>query len=312
MLFLYLLILAALLILAVSLGAYLKTFYAPKFRRNRVYPLPGGEQYTRVKAQTDALYREMQALPCEEICITAPDGTRLCAGYYHQADGAPLQIQFHGYRGSRRRDFCGGHKLARSLGHNTLVVDQRAHGGSGGRTITFGIRERRDCLAWANYAAERFGSDVPILLSGVSMGAATVLMAAELDLPENVRGIIADSPYSAPDRIIRKVCRDMHLPPALMFPFVCLGGRIFGGFDIAEAGALQAVQHARVPVLILHGEDDRFVPCSMSVEIFSANPDRITLETFPGAGHGLSYVTDPRRYGDIVAAFVNRCCAQQA
>lgn len=307
MLILYLLILTALLILLIALGAYLKAFHAPKFRRGRAYPLPGGEQYARVKDQTDALRREMQALPCEEICITAPDGTRLCGGYYHLADGAPLQIQFHGYRGSRHRDFCGGHKLARELGHNTLVVDQRAHGNSGSRTITFGIRERRDCLAWVDYALQRFGRELPILLSGVSMGAATVLMASGLPLPENVRGVIADSPYSAPEKIIRKVCRDMHLPPKLSFPFVRLGGRIFGGFDITEASALQAVQHTRLPILILHGEDDRFVPCSMSREIRSANPESVTLETFPGAGHGLSYVSDPQRYRCIVSEFVQRC-----
>lgn len=149
----------------------------------------------------------MDELTFESVFITSFDGVKLYARYYHVRDGAPLQIQFHGYRGSALLDFCGGNKLAREIGHNTLVVDQRAHGKSGGNTITFGINERYDCLSCINYAVERSGKETPIFLSGVSMDAATVLMASELNLPDNVIGIIADSPYSSPEEIIRKVCR---------------------------------------------------------------------------------------------------------
>ena len=191
--------------------------------------------------------------------------------YYHVRDGAPLQIQFHGYRGAALRDFCGGNKLARESGQNTLVVDQRAHGKSGGNTITFGIRERLDCLSWVKYANQRFSSGTPIFLSGVSMGATTVLMASELKLPANVMGIIADCPYSSPEVIIRKVCReDMHLPPALTMPLIRLGARLFGHFVLNESSAVQAVGNKNIPILLLHGEDDRFVPCDMSREIFDA------------------------------------------
>ena len=168
-----------------------------------------------------SLIRQMDEIPYEAVTISAQDGTKLAVRYYHVRDGAPLQIQLHGYRGTALRDFCGGNKLARESGQNTLVVDQRAHGKSGGTTITFGIRERLDCLCWVEYASQRFGSDIPVFLSGVSMGAATVLMASELELPANVVGIIADCPYSSPEAIIRKVCQqDMHLPPVLVMPSV--------------------------------------------------------------------------------------------
>ena len=288
--------------------SYRTAFYSPEKRKEDDYAIPKGEQYEKERQRMLSLIREMDEITYEAVTISAQDGTKLAARYYHVRDGAPLQIQFHGYRGTALRDFCGGNKLARESGQNTLVVDQRAHGKSGGTTITFGIRERMDCLCWAEYANQRFGSDTPVFLSGVSMGAATVLMASELKLPANVVGIIADCPYSSPEAIIRKVCReDMHLPPVLVMPFIRLGARLFGHFDLKEASAVQAVRNTNIPILLLHGEDDRFVPCGMSREIFDACTGEKTRITFPGAGHGLSYIVDTETYSEAVSRFVAQC-----
>ena len=80
----------------------------------------------------DALARDR----FEPVHITAQDGTPLAARYYHHADGAPLAIIFHGYRGYATRDGLGGYTLCTALGYNVLLPDQRAHGYSGGHTIT--------------------------------------------------------------------------------------------------------------------------------------------------------------------------------
>ena len=295
-----------LVVLAISYITYRMAFYVSPRQKGGGIPMPGSEQYAAVKHITKPLMEEMAALPYEQVCIRSHDGLQLAARYYHVRDGAPVQIQVHGYRGGPIRDFCGGNKLARSMGHNTLVIEQRALGRSEGRTITFGVKERLDCLAWANYAAQRW-TNADVLLSGVSMGATTVLMAAGLELPGNVRGVIADCPFASPERIIAKVCRDMHIPPALALPFIRLGARVFGGFELREADAAQAVKDARVPVLILHGEEDRFVPCEMSAEIQRANPAMVQRHTFPGAGHGLSYVVDARRYEQLTREFAAAC-----
>lgn len=294
--------------LLIAWFSYRKAFYSPKRRKEDPYALPHGEQYQKEWQRTLSLIGEMDGIVYEPVSITARDGTVLFGRYYHVRDGAPLQIQFHGYHGTALRDFCGGNKLARESGQNTLVVDQRAHGKSGGTTITFGIRERMDCLSWVEYANQRFGSQTPIFLCGVSMGAATVLMASNLALPANVLGIIADCPYSSPEAIIRKVCReDMRLPPALVMPFVRLGARLFGHFDLKESSAVQAVANTNIPILLLHGEDDRFVPCDMSREIFDACSADKTLVTFPGAGHGLSYLVDTEHYATTVSSFDRKC-----
>ena len=135
------------------------------------------------------------------------------------------------------------------------------------------------------------------------MGAATVLMAANCTLPDNVSCIIADSPYSAPREIIEKVCDDMHYPVILCRPFIHLGALIFGRFRLNALTAKQAVQHANIPILLIHGEEDRLVPCSMSYDIAKHCASCAHVETFPGAGHGLSYLIDPIRYESVIYNF---------
>ena len=299
---------AVVLVLAavMTLVAYCIAFRSPDKTQNNIYNIPPGEQYQAQRPRMRRLIEDLAAIPYEEVFITNREGLRLRGQYYHRADGAPLALCFHGYRGTSIRDFCGGAQIAFSLGQNVLLVDQRSCCGSEGHAITFGVKERRDCLEWIDYALERFGTDTQITLYGVSMGAAMVLMTLELDLPDNVRAVIADSPYSSPEAIIRKVCGDMKLPPAIMLPFVRLAARLLCGFSIRECSAVEAVKQAKIPVLLIHGEEDRFVPCSMSREIQAANPDMVTLHTFPRAGHGISFIEDQPRYQQLVLEFLEK------
>lgn len=252
------------------------------------------------------LIREFREIHGEDVYIRSFDGLRLHGVYYHVAEGAPLDIQFHGYNGNAIRDFCGGNKVSREAGRNTLVIEQRAHGQSEGKTITFGIKERRDCLSWIEYAVKRFGDDIKISLAGVSMGASTVLMAVSLGLPDNVKAIVADCGYSSPGEIIRKVARDQGFLPWLIYPFIWLGGRIFGNFNLNEAGAAAAAAESRIPILIIHGEEDDFVPCYMAKEIYDACNCEKELIMVPGAGHGLSYLVDSSLYERTVNDFLGR------
>lgn len=302
MLLAIILIAAAALFFLLTTTCYHIAFHSPDKVQNDTYNIPTGEQYQEQRDIMVAMIRDMASIPCQRVTITSRDGLRLSARYYHRNENAPLAICFHGYRGTSIRDFCGGARISLEQGHNVLLVDQRAHGESEGHTITFGVRERLDCLDWVNWATGRFGEDVPILLYGISMGGATVLMAAGSGLPQNVRGIIADSPYSSPADIIRKVCRDRKLPPAAVMPFLSTAARLFGGFSLTELTAAEAVKSSKIPIMIIHGEDDRFVPCSMSAEIQAAKP-AIRRHTFPGAGHGISYMKDTPRYRQLVEEF---------
>ena len=283
------------LILLISYLVYRKAFYNPPKRRTTHPSLPDTPAYAKVNPTIRKLIEEMEKVPYEQVYITSYDGTKLAARYYHLSDSAPVQIQFHGYRSTAVRDFSGGFQLAQKMGRNTLVVDQRANGKSGGTTITFGIKEKYDCLEWIKYAVDRFGN-IPIMLTGVSMGGATVLMASELDLPENVKCIVSDCPYTSPYEIIAGECKKMGIPPKLGMPFVCLGARIFGNLKLSGEGAEKAVKNTKVPILLVHGEEDDFVPFEMGKRIYEANPEMITFEAFPNAAHGISFIVDTERY----------------
>ncbi len=296
--------LLAAVILWLSRFCYRMAFYRLNEKEQDLYTIPPGKQYEDVADQILELIHEVDQLSYELVSITARDGLHLAGRYYHFKDNAPVQILFHGYRSNGRREFSGNNRIAVKLGFNAIVVDERAHGKSGGHTITFGIKERYDCLAWAEYAAQRFGPDIPIILTGVSMGAATVLMASSLPLPQNVAAIIADCPYSSPGEIIRKVSRDVKLPPKLAYPFVVIGALVFGRFKLWETSPVEAVRRTQIPILLIHGDDDRFVPCEMSSQIYAACNSAAELVIFPGAGHALSYFTDTKLYEKTVLDFL--------
>jgi fermentation-respiration switch protein FrsA (DUF1100 family) len=291
-------------VLFISRLCYKIAFYSVNNKEQDIYVIPPGKQYEAVADTILSVIKEVDALPFELVSTKAMDGTILVGRYYHFYDDAPLQILFHGYRGCGIREFAGNNRLAKELGFNALVVDERAHGKSGGHTITFGIKERYDCQTWAEYAVRRFGKGTTIFLSGVSMGAASVLMASSLNLPANVKAITADCPFSSPGAIIRKVSRDIRLPQWLSYPFVVLGALVFGRFRIWQSSALKSVQNTRIPILLIHGEDDLFVPCNMSREIYAACAGPAELVVVPEAGHGLSYFTDTALYTSSMEDFL--------
>ena len=299
---------AAVLGLAVLLIAYLcfrMAFYVPKRPPidSDAIDIPEGEIYEVYRECMENWVRESRAMPHEEMTVTSFDGLTLRGQYYEFAPGAPIELMFHGYRGKAERDLSGGVQRCFQLGRSALIVDQRCCTGSDGNVITFGINEHRDCLTWLDFMLRHFGPDVKIILTGISMGASTVLMCADKPLPENVIGILADCGYSSAKDIIKEVIRQMKLPPDLSYPFVKLGARIYGHFDLEECSPVEALKKAKVPVIFFHGECDDYVPCEMSRINYEACTSRKKLVTIPDAGHGLSYPVDPEGYLSALREF---------
>jgi len=241
--------------------------------------------------------------PCERVTITARDGTPLVGRIYHQENHRGVILLFHGYRSLACNDFSCALGSYMNDGFSLLLVDERAHGESGGRALSFGILERYDCLDWIAFVEKRFPGD-KLVLDGISMGAATVMMASEFPLPDSVCGIIADSGYTSPKEIITKVMTvDAKLPKAC-YPLVKLAAKVFGGFDLEESSALEAVKSCKKPILIVHGEADGFVPCEMSARCFEAcNAPYKRLVTVPGADHGMSFLVDKPRVKKAIHEF---------
>lgn len=303
----FLLFLSA-VVLGGSYFSYRIAFYSPDALRGK-RPSTTSPLYDPYRPRMKEIYEALSGRSFEPVTIQSKDGLKLYARYYHTADGAPLDICCHGYKSHPFTDFSGGSGLCFEMGHNLLLIDQRAQHNSQGRSMTFGIQERWDALSWINYAIERFGRDVKITLYGVSMGGTTVLMAAGLPLPEQVKGIVADCPFAVPEEIILDVGKKQHYPPKLIRPFLHIGARLFGSFRLGETDAVRSVADAKIPILIIHGEEDSYVPCHMSAPVEKANPNMVRRYTFPGAEHAISLLVDEERYRRIVAEFVEEILA---
>ena len=301
---LILLFLIAVVLLAGGYYAYRLSCFSPKEDREKE-PFFEGSIYTPFHADMKLLYNRLMARNYETVTVKSHDGLTLTGYYFHTRDNAPVDICFHGYRSTWRTDFCGGSDISYQMGHNLLLVDQRAHGKSQGNTITFGLLERLDLVQWVNYITDRFGTSTPIFLYGVSMGGATVLMAPQDQLPANVKGIVADCPFSNALDIICHVGKDKPVPNWLIKPFALVGAAVFGGFSLCKTNARQELSKVKIPVLILHGETDTLVPPEMS-DLVSCNPKYITRYTFPGAEHAVSFLMDQPRYRKIVTEFVEK------
>ncbi|MBO5129024.1 MAG: alpha/beta fold hydrolase [Oscillospiraceae bacterium] len=296
--FLLLLVLGILFFLIIPLICFHIAFYVPRPKNGirQTTPLPQGEVYEPYRELLEGWTQEVKTMPHEEFRITSFDGLNLYANYYEYAPGAPIELMFHGYRGSAQRDLSGGVKRCFALGRSAFIVDQRGSGRSDGTVISFGINEHRDCLRWVDFMLEHFGPDVKIILTGISMGASTVLIAAGQPLPPNVIGVLADCGFSSARSIIKNTIRGMNLPADLLYPFVRLGARLYGHFDLEETSSVEAVKSCQVPAIFFHGEADDFVPCSMSRENYEACVSRKQLVLIPGAGHGLSFPADQEVY----------------
>lgn len=299
------LIVLAALYLGLLYALYMRAVGCTEKQKQQPIRLPKSEDYIPWHGQMKALVAEMEQQPFETVEISSRDGLLLRARYLHVRDGAPVMIQAHGYRSWAIRDLCGANKIARENGINSLLIDMRAHGKSEGHTLTFGIKERYDILDWIAYLQTRFGKETPIFLAGVSMGAATVLMTAELPLPDAVKGILADSPYTSPEEIVRVVIRKNHLPDKIFFPLVNQGARFFGHVNLRGTDVRQAIKKSPVPILLIHGTGDDFVPYEMSLKLRDANPEKVRLHTTEGAPHGISYMVDTPAYEQAALAFIS-------
>lgn len=274
------------------------TFYVSNKKKipKEKYSLPPGEIYLPHKETMLNFMKETEKIPYKECHIKSFDGLTLYGNYYEYKKGAPIELMLHGYRGLKERDLCGGVQRCFSLKRNALIVDLRACGKSEGNVISFGINESRDCLKWIDYIINNIDKDAKIILTGISMGASTVLITAGQELAPNVIGVVADCGFTSAKDIIKKVIKDMHLPPSVVYPFIKLGALIYGRFNLEETSAIKSLKNCKIPIIFFHGDNDDFVPQYMSEQNFKELKSKKVLYIAKGAGHGLSYLVDKEGY----------------
>ena len=245
----------------------------------------------------------------ENVTIRSHDGLTLRAWVLEAENPIATVLLMHGYRSRGLSDFSCVFPFYHKHGVNIVVPDQRACGESEGTFITLGVKERLDCKGWIEYINGRFGTELPIIMDGVSMGASTILMATALDLPQNVRGVIADCGFTSPWEVVCSVLKATKAIP--VFPFAWFArpvSRIFAGFGLTEASATEAMKQCRIPVFFAHGKKDLFVPYEMSLKNFEAcASDDKELFTVEEAGHGLCFMLERDAYEKKILEFLKKC-----
>ncbi len=243
--------------------------------------------------------------PHEWVSTVSFDGLRLAARYFDNSSDKTV-ILFHGYRSSAARDFSCAIEMYTRFGFNILLCDQRSHGRSEGKLITFGVKESRDVLTWIDFVEKNFGTK-KILLGGMSMGATTVLLSVKHNLPDSVKGIVADCGFTSPVAIIIRVAKkSMKINAKPFLPFLNLYCKIFGKFSIYGSNTAEVLKESDMPVIFVHGKADGFVPCEMSEEAYLSNKKNRYLVLVDNADHGLSYLIDKNLVESEINKFLTK------
>ena len=230
-------------------------------------------------------------------------------GYFLEAEEPTNKtvVFAHGYLGRARDMALFGQYYYEELGYNMFTADSRGHGQSEGDYIGFGWHDRLDYVDWIDRIIEELGEDTEIVLHGVSMGAATILMTAGEELPDNVKLAVADSPYtSVYDLFNYQLDRMFNLPSFPVLPTTGMVTNYKAGYNLKEASALEQVKKAEIPILYIHGGKDTFVPTAMTEELYENTNSEKDIFIVPGENHGESIVLDQAGYVEAMNQFFDK------
>ena len=306
--------LAALSAAVAAASSYVTTRFLVKIALDRRPPkvvqmastrISGGKGISDVfLQQIEGADRLLRQVEMETVTITAADGTELTGHWRPHPQAKRVIIAMHGWRSTWSRDFGMIAPFWEENGCSVLFAEQRGQNNSGGEYMGFGLTERYDVLDWIAWVTQRCGSELPIYLGGVSMGATTVLMAAGLELPGNVHGIMADCGFTSPEAIWRHVASDnLHLPLGYWQSVADSICKKRLQLDSMKYSTLDALKTSKIPVILAHGTDDHFVPVEMSYQNYAACAGPKRLLVVPGADHGMSYFIDRGNYERAVRDF---------
>lgn len=302
----------AIVIIAIILGflagsAYLFLTTIPRSESSAKATKMSGGSWDKHRLLLNESREWLDSAEREDLHITSFDGAEL-AGYYYPAEncGGCLVMAFNGYRSDSRGQYSHITRYLNGLGIDVVLLDDRAHGASGGKYVGFGALDRYDCKLWTEYLDKKFGGKRKIYMYGVSMGAATVLMAGALELPASVKGIIADCGFTSAYDVFKHVLNSWyHLPAFPLLNISNLMCRIFAGYEYKDADAAAAVKSSALPLLVIHGENDTFVPAYMAHEIYEASASaHKKLLMVKNAAHAESYFIDMQNYRKTMIDFI--------
>ena len=291
------------LLFVVSVGASFYFFHVAQIREEKSFINNNG------RSKDNSLYAYEQSFDqlTKETLWMTNQGLKQDA-WYVPAETATNKtvIVVHGFTNDKE-DMKPYAWMFHELGYNVLMPDNMSHGDSEGQIIGYGWNDRLNVVKWADLLVEQ-NSDSEITLFGVSMGAATVMMASgEESLPDQVVNIIEDCGYSSVWDELKYQAKEMYNLPAFPILYeVSAISKIRAGFSYGQASSVNRLKNNTRPVLFIHGSDDTFVPTSMVYKNYQATQGEKELYIVKGAGHAKSFETDPQAYIEKISTFLKK------
>ena len=258
------------------------------------------------KIQKEKTSSWLNSISKKEINIQSNDKLQLFASEFKLSNESnKWVILIHGYTSEQSSIY----DIARHYsdkGYNVLTPDLRAHGLSEGKYVGMGWLDRNDLLLWINYLLKNYRNS-EIILHGVSMGAATVMMASGENLPTNVKLIVEDCGYTSVWDIFSfelKLRFNLSTFPVLNAASFITSVR--AGYNYKEASSIDQIKKSVTPILFIHGNADEFVPVNMAYKLYDNANINKELIIVDGAGHAESRLADEELYYGSIFSFIDK------
>lgn len=241
----------------------------------------------------------------EEVYILSKDGLKLHGRLVKDPNVHLYVIAVHGYRGSWHSHVLFASQLDKQLKSNYLFIDLRACGASEGKYITMGCREAEDLALWVDFIVKS-DPEAKVVLYGVSLGGSTILRSLK-DLPSQVKACICDSsfhdPYVESEFIAAKTLKKL-AKPEMVGVNLLAKARI--KVNLRDGGLADSLESNQIPILLIHSEEDTFVPFPNLELNYRLLPEKCQKEEVPfeHAPHALVFYFNREEYLKDVCSFL--------
>ncbi|MBC5624240.1 alpha/beta hydrolase [Clostridium sp. NSJ-49] len=190
-------------------------------------------------------------------------------------------------------------------GYNVLLIDMRSHGESEGKVASYGYNESKDIGSWVRWIKDKIGEDAYIGLHGQSMGAATVMLYGATH-PNDIKFVIEDCGFTSAREAIKFQFRKVKIPFWPLYDLIRVKVKRKYKFDFNNISPEDAIVNSDIPVLFIHGDNDKVVPTWMGEALYNEkNGEMDRLYLVQGAGHMEAYSKDKEKYKQVVKEFLD-------
>ncbi|MBQ1567841.1 MAG: alpha/beta hydrolase [Erysipelotrichaceae bacterium] len=257
----------------------------------------------RLYAYIEPLKEEMKKLPLKRLETMSFDGNKLVA-YLLEGNPKEVVICVHGYKSDIYSDFADKIKIYQDRGTTVLLVNDRAHGESEGKYLGFSEHDRMDVARWVDKINTMYEKP-RIYLHGVSMGGATVIHCANMEL-ENVCGIIDDCGFDSILGISQSLMKNIYHVPYFPLGYVAwFWAQVLNKVNFNKSIGETCAYESDVPIVFIHGKEDHYVPCQMSIDMYEQCQQPKELHLIDDCGHAAAYMVATKEYTDMVNRLMN-------